>query len=218
MRVYGDELISLDVKGTAKIWSLTDYVCKATHETNICDALKMVVYLDKLIAVIRKSEIDKTVVVFSLKSGEQVLCWEEFTGNLRDMKISGNRLYAATACGACAFSLDDFQKCKEWTGHDGWVDSIDISGNLLATASSDHTVKLWDMDIGECLKTFSGHSNGVKKVTFFERSLVSCADEIKIWSFGNTAVENRRHEASGRRERPCFRGIISVFRLAGWDG
>ena len=191
------ELISLDMKGTVKIWSLTDHVCMETHDTNICNAIKLEVYNDKLIAVVRKSELYKTVIVMSLRSWRQVLSWDEFTGNLRDMKIWGDKLYATTQNGVCVFSLDDFQKTENWDGHSAWVDSLDIRGNLLATASTDHTVKLWNIDTGKCLKTFSGHSNGVKIVVFYEKHLVSCADEIKIWAPDNMAEEKNGMQHQG---------------------
>lgn len=201
--VRDDELISLDAMGTAKLWSLTDHSCRATHETNIRDAIKLEVYHDKLIAVVIKSELYKSVVVYSLKSQEQVHSWDEFTSTLRDMKISEDALYATTKNGVCVFSLDNFEKRAGWDGHGGWVDSLDISGHLLATGASDHTVKLWDMATGKCLKTFSGHSIGVKKVAFHEGHLVSCADEIKIWS-----LEGAADEAVGMKHQRSVNALV----------
>lgn len=206
LTIHNDELISLDVKGTLKIWSLSDYTCKETHDTNICDTLKMEVYNDKLIVVVKKSDLYKTVIVISMKSWEQELVWDEFTGALRDMKKSGNKLYATTENGVCVFSLDDFQKTENWVGHDGWVDSLDISGNLLATGSGDHTVKLWNIETGKCIKTFSGHSSMVGKVVFYDKHLVSCADEIKIWAPENTVEEKNIMEHKGSVNALMFHG------------
>ncbi|MDD5018345.1 MAG: hypothetical protein PHO15_09630, partial [Eubacteriales bacterium] len=200
------ELISLDIKGTVKIWSLLDYTCTQTHDTNICEALKMEVNNDTLIVVVKKSELYKSIIVLSMKSWEQMKSWDEFTGNLRDMKISGNKLFATTQNGVCAFSLDDFQKNENWVGHDSWVESLDICGDLLATASGDHTVKLWNIDTGECIKTFSGHSNSVKKVFFYDNHLVSCADEIKIWAPANTAAETAVMQHKGSVNALIFHG------------
>lgn len=204
--IRNDELISLDVKGTVKIWSLSDYTCSETHDTNICDALKMEVYNDKLIVVVKKSNLHKTVIVISMKSWEQELMWDEFTGALRDMKKLGNKLYATTENGVCVFSLDDFQKTENWVGHDGWVDTLDIRGNLLATGSGDHTVRLWNLETGKCLKTFSGHSSSVRKVVFYDKNLVSCADEIKIWEPDNMVEGKTRMQHKGSINALIFRG------------
>eukprot|EP01052_Picozoa_sp_SAG31_P050531 SAG31_NODE_11572_length_1016_cov_4.076336_1_plen_207_part_01 len=53
-------------------------------------------------------------------------------------------------------------------GHNGSVNSVafDPSGGTLASGSADHTVKLWDVASGECLRTLEGHSNDVKSVAF----------------------------------------------------
>jgi WD40 repeat protein len=55
----------------------------------------------------------------------------------------------------------------------------------VASASEDQAVKLWDLETGECLHTFLGHTYGLRGVTFAEegQTLVTVsADEcIKWW-------------------------------------
>ena len=53
-------------------------------------------------------------------------------------------------------------------GHRKSIDSIAFSadGRLLATASRDATVRLWDVLTGTHQKTFEGHTADVKGVTF----------------------------------------------------
>ena len=44
-----------------------------------------------------------------------------------------------------------------------WVDSVAYSpdGNTIATASGDHTVRLWDTTTGTLINTLKGHINHV---------------------------------------------------------
>lgn len=48
-------------------------------------------------------------------------------------------------------------------GHDGWIQSLSFShdGYLLASAGDDDTVRLWDVETGNCLKTLDGHTDTV---------------------------------------------------------
>ncbi|TQS33773.1 hypothetical protein Golomagni_05870, partial [Golovinomyces magnicellulatus] len=57
-------------------------------------------------------------------------------------------------------------------GHSSRVCSVVFSrdSKLLASASSDKTVKVWDSSSGHCLQTLKGHSCGVRSVVFSDDS------------------------------------------------
>ena len=53
-------------------------------------------------------------------------------------------------------------------GHSNYIYSIAFSpdGTKIISGSSDKTIKIWDANTGQCLKTLEGHSNNVYSVAF----------------------------------------------------
>ena len=74
---------------------------------------------------------------------------------------------------------------KQFSGHTGQVVSLDVHGNLLASASHDRTVKLWRLDSGKEKNTLTGHGDAVNAVAFSPKGdwLASASDDntIRIW-------------------------------------
>ncbi|MGH9971214.1 MAG: caspase family protein [Pyrinomonadaceae bacterium] len=73
------------------------------------------------------------------------------------------------------------------TGHSRPIISIAFSadGKMLATGSTDHTIKLWDVATGRELRTLTGHSDGIGAVAFSVngKTLASAGldNTIKSW-------------------------------------
>ncbi|KAK3984174.1 putative vegetative incompatibility protein [Cladorrhinum sp. PSN332] len=83
---------------------------------------------------------------------------------------------------------DDWNACRQTLeGHSGSVYSVAFSPNskLIASASDDKTVKLWDTATGACTQTLEGHSNFVLSVAFSPDSklVASALDDktVKLW-------------------------------------
>ena len=60
-----------------------------------------------------------------------------------------------------------------------------VTDTLCFTAGYDKTIKLWDAETHRCLKTMSGHTDGVWSVNYMKdgRSLISSSVDgsVKIW-------------------------------------
>jgi serine/threonine protein kinase len=82
------------------------------------------------------------------------------------------------------------------SGHSNSVMSVAISqdGKMLASGSRDKTIKLWDLETGEEIRTLRGHNEGITQVVFsplretspqgLGKTLVSTSSDrtIKLWN------------------------------------
>ena len=73
-------------------------------------------------------------------------------------------------------------------GHSNWVNSVAWSGDsqTLASGSDDKTVKLWNVQTGECVRTLEGHSSLVISVAWSGDSQTlasgSFDNTVKLWN------------------------------------
>jgi WD40 repeat protein len=87
----------------------------------------------------------------------------------------------------------------QFIGHNSRVISVSFSptGKAIATASSDKTAKLWDLQ-GNCLVTFTGHNESVNSVSFSPAgdAIATASDDrtTKLWNLqGNCLVTFTGH-------------------------
>jgi WD40 repeat protein len=78
------------------------------------------------------------------------------------------------------------ENINELRGHTRSVRSICQIGNTnyIASASFDHTIKIWDLDNSQCVKTLDKHTSSVINVIYHSNGyLISCSNDrtIKTW-------------------------------------
>ncbi|CDS42442.1 notchless 1 [Echinococcus multilocularis] len=99
--------------------------------------------------------------------------------------------------------------CPRMTGHQGVVNDVKFSpdSRLIASASFDHSVKIWDGSTGQFLATMFGHVQDVYLVAWSSdsRLLVSCSRDstLKLWSV--TEVRRWRQEVAVQKSQEGHR-------------
>ena len=111
--------------------------------------------------------------------------WNAYTSGLRTAQIPiarGDSLAAALALDQVPethktawewrllrFTDDPLHPARTLKGHDSYVSALAFAptGNLLASASFDHTVHLWNVTTGESMAVLQGHDSSVLSLAFF---------------------------------------------------
>lgn len=123
------------------------------------------------------------------------------TKAVQDVDYGGPR--GGTLLASCSNDLtvklwdpsDEYKNIRTLPGHDHSVSAVrfipsgaagaPLSGNLLASASRDKTIRIWDVTTGYCVKTIRGHAEWIRDVnpSFDGRWLLSAGHDqtARLW-------------------------------------
>jgi WD40 repeat protein len=161
-------LVSASSDGTVKLWDVTTGICIRTLTGHRSRVWGLAVHPHG--QMIASGSFDHTVRIWQ---GDSLFTAEPEKGILpaEYSPVSDDE-------GDCLIVLDE---------HTHWMWGVAFSpdGTQLATASGDHTIKLWDTQTWTCLHTLEGHTSWVQSVAFSPEgnSLVSGSVDttVKIW-------------------------------------
>jgi WD40 repeat protein len=148
---------------------------------------------------------DKTVKLWDTSTGKEIKTLTGYTNSFNCISFSPNGKMLASASADKTVKLWDTSTGKEiktkqiktkqiktkqiktLIGHTSevWGISFSPDGKMLASASVDNTVKLWDTSTGKEIKTLIGHTNEVWGISFSPdgKMLASASKDktVKLW-------------------------------------
>ncbi|CAM1505152.1 Fc.00g107890.m01.CDS01 [Cosmosporella sp. VM-42] len=140
---------------------------------------------------------DKTIKIWNWQTGECLSTLQCHTEGVLSVHFDGLTL----ASGSIDKSVKIFNFNTKQTfvlrGHSDWVNHvrIDPPSRVVFSASDDLSVKLWDMDSKQCIKTFLGHVGQVQQVLLMPADFEP--DEVP-----NTDNTDTASVSSGRSATP----------------
>ncbi|KAI9652720.1 MAG: protein with putative role during mitosis [Alyxoria varia] len=153
---------------------------------------------------------DTMIKVWDWELGELERTVKGHTKPVLDVDYGGPR--GGTLLASCSSDLtiklwdpsDEYKNIRTLPGHDHSVSAVrfipsgsagaPLSGNLLASASRDRTLRIWDVTTGYCVKTLRGHLDWVRDVapTIDGRWLLSVGNDqtARLWDASSGEVRN----------------------------
>jgi len=229
----GKYLVSCSADMTLKLWDFNSYECMKTmygHDHNVSS----VTFMPSGDHVVTSSR-DKTIKMWEVSTG---YCVKTYTGHrewVRMVRVyqDGSLLASCsndqtvrvwvTATKECKAELREHEhvvECIAWAPESaqpsineaGGTESKNSkrSGPFLLSGSRDKTMKMWDVSIGYCLFTLTGHDNWVRGVVFHPggKYILSASDDktIRVWD-----TQNKRNHKT-LQAHPHFVTSIDMHR------
>lgn len=74
---------------------------------------------------------------------------------------------------------------KIFKGHSNGIMCLQFDDTILATGSYDTTIKIWDIETGQELRTLKGHTSGIRCLQFDDTKLISGSIDrtVKVWNW-----------------------------------
>lgn len=154
---------------------------------------------------------DRIITLRNLKTGKIIRTFNEHSGSIYALCISsdGQTLISGSRDTTIKIwhlhTIDTYKSnstnrligdglIDSFIGHSDSINAVAITpnGKIIASGSEDNTIKLWDLNTGECLATLEGHEAGVRAIAISPDGQLlvsgSADNTIKLWQL--PSVEN----------------------------
>ncbi|KAI1936833.1 hypothetical protein LOZ66_004340 [Ophidiomyces ophidiicola] len=115
--------------------------------------------------------LDRTIKVWNWRTGECISTYTGHNGGVICLHFDATTLASGSMDHTVKIWNFQDKSTRVLRGHEDWVNSvkIDSASRTVITASDDSTIRLWDLDTGNCVHTYTGHVGQVQHVVFLPR-------------------------------------------------
>lgn len=197
----GQFLVTASSDQTIKLWSLKTGDCVRTFLGHANRLLSVTFAPDD--QVLASGGDDRTIKLWDIRTGRCLKTLQGYTNAIYSMSMSPDRQVFATSHEDESVKLWDVATGKVFRtlhGHknrvwcaafppqphrDSGVHNQSVN-NLLASSAADYSIKLWNWQTGDCLRTLRGHINWVWTVVFSPDGQLLASGSydrtIKLWN------------------------------------
>jgi WD40 repeat protein len=193
----GDEVASGSQDKTILVWSVKGGRCLRRLRGHAAGVYS----LDAQGDMLASGSADKVILTWKFSTGESLLAFKGHKGTVYAVKLAGHLLVSGSADRTVkVWDVRTGEVLNSLEGHTGSISSLAIIRSasssssssssssplspIIASASFDKTIKLWNLYTGECVGTLEGHTDFVTCLRAVgDRTLVSSSNDktIKVW-------------------------------------